>query len=182
MSRQNMESIDAAPKIHVQSSMWSLTFFVKSNCRSLCCISTYTHLFRHDLWTPPKGWRCTYYALPNQDHSWHGQGLIREGRNPKIAAHMAIECSIFGLKFHSNFQFDASRLLWSRIMKHPVESLHYSWVSTTTIVDTLWARLWCIHNPKILSWIGIGILGRYRNNFPKGPVTVYPNSVKKTFS
>jgi len=40
--------------------------------------------------------------------------LIREGRNPKIAAHMAIECSIFGLKFHSNFQFDASRLLWSR--------------------------------------------------------------------
>ena len=107
-----MGSIDAAPKIHVQSSMWSLTFFVKSNCRSLCCIST--HLFRHDLWTPPKGWRCTYYALPNQDHSWHGQGLIREGRNPKIAAHMAIECSIFGLKFHSNFQFDASRLLWSR--------------------------------------------------------------------
>ena len=63
-------------------------------------------------------------------------------------------------------------------MKHPVESLHYSWVSTTTIVDTLWARLWCIHNPKILSWIGIGILGRYMNNFPKGTVTVYPNSVK----
>ena len=129
---------------------------------------------------PPK--HLTSYMngpLPNQDHSWHGQGLIREGRNPKIAAHMAIECSIFGLKFHSNFQFDASRLLWSRIMKHPVESLHYSWVSTTTIVDTLWARLWCIHNPKILSWIGIGILGRYMNNFPKGPVTVYPNSVKK---
>ena len=117
-------------------------------------------------------------SLPNQDHSWHGQGLIREGRNPKIAAHMAIECSIFGLKFHSNFQFDASRLLWSRIMKHPVESLHYSWVSTTTIVDTLWARLWCIHNPKILSWIGIGIGRYYMNNFPKGPVTVYPNSVK----
>ena len=64
-------------------------------------------------------------------------------------------------------------------MKHPVESLHYSWVSTTTIVDTLWARLWCIHNPKILSWIGIGI-GRYTmSNFPKGPpVTVYPNPVK----
>ena len=157
--------------------MWSLTFFVKSNCRSLCCISI-PICFDMICERPLKVEDAPMPSLPNQDHSWHGQGLIREGRNPKIAAHMAIECSIFGLKFHSNFQFDASRLLWGRIMKHPVESLHYSWVSTTTIVDTLWARLWCIHNPKILSWIGIGILGRYMNNFPKGPVTVYPNSVK----
>ena len=136
--------------------MWSLTFFVKSNCRSLCCISI-PICFDMICERPLKVEDAPMPSLPNQDHSWHGQGLIREGRNPKIAAHMAIECSIFGLKFHSNFQFDASRLLWSRIMKHPVESLHYSWVSTTTIVDTLWARLWCIHNPKILSWIGIGI-------------------------
>jgi hypothetical protein len=157
--------------------MWSLTFFVKSNCRSLCCISI-PICFDMICERPLKVEDAPMPSLPNQDHSWHGQGLIREGRNPKIAAHMAIECSIFGLKFHSNFQFDASRLLWRRIMKHPVESLHYSWVSTTTIVDTLWARLWCIHNPKILSWIGIGILGRYMNNFPKGTVTVYPNSVK----
>lgn len=36
--------------------------------------------------------------------------------------------------------------------------LHYSWVSTlstTTIVDTLWAHLWCIHNHKCVLSLNI---------------------------